>query len=198
MCGLVWCAHILAKETSSQNTHAPWKAAGIAATQQEWQSWEHHSQALSIFQKESTEIRLASRRSPASNTCHYWCGELGACGRSCTFYARLALCASPLFPSFFVVPVRMLTREVAVLSLNAADLMRSSGMINTLKGGMVSGSSPDVLSIVAFQNERAITQCNLHSHETTVHGDSISSASRLAQTCNLCAVLCYAVLCYAT
>ena len=63
--------------------------------------------------------------------------------------------SSALFPSFFVVPIRMLTREVAVLNLDAADLMGSSGTINTLRGGMVSGSSADVLSIVAFKNERA-------------------------------------------
>ncbi len=73
----------------------------------------------------------------------------------------------------------MLTREVAALSVDAADLMGSSGMINTLRGGTVSGSSADVLSIVAFKNERAN---QLHSHETTVRSDSISSASRLAQT----------------
>ena len=169
----------IVKGTSSQNTHPPWKTAGIAATQQELQSWEHQSQALSVFQKESTEMRLASRRSPANSTCHYWCGELGACGRSCTFCARLDLCASPLFPSFFVVPNRMLTREVAALSVDAADLMGSSGMINTLRGGTVSGSSADVLSIVAFKNERAN---QLHSYETTVRSDSISSASRLAHT----------------
>ncbi len=72
----------------------------------------------------------------------------------------------------------MLTREVAALSVDAADLMGSSGMINTLRGGTVSGSSA-VLSIVAFKNERAN---QLHSHETTVRSDSISSASRLAQT----------------
>ena len=43
----------------------------------------------------------------------------------------------------------------------------------------MSGSSADVLSIVAFKNERANQL-----HETTVRSDSISSASRLAQTSN--------------
>ena len=57
------------------------------------------------------------------------------------------------FLSFFVVPIRMLTREVAVL--HAADLTLSSGMINTLRVGKESGSSTDVRSIVAFKNEQA-------------------------------------------
>lgn len=62
---------------------------------------------------------------------------------------------SASFPSLFVVPIRMLTREVAALSLNAADMMGSSGMISTVRGGMVSGSSADAFSIVACKNERA-------------------------------------------
>ncbi len=95
---------------------------------------------------------LASRHSPARNTCHYWCGNLALEeGPAQTVPGWI----SASFPSFFVVLIGMLTREVAVSSLNAADLMGSSGTINTLRGSMVSGSSADVLSIVAFKIERA-------------------------------------------
>ncbi len=75
MYGLVWCAQNKAKYTSSQ------KRESIT-----------HRRYRVFWKGVETEMRLASRHSPASNVCHYWCGEPGACGRSCTFCARLELC----------------------------------------------------------------------------------------------------------